>query len=414
MKVLLLNTYDMVGGGAARAVFRFHQGLRRLGVDSQMLVQEKTSNEISIIGPESRLRKGVNKRRRFLDSLPLKLYPLRKEIIFSSAYLPEDINRQVRNINPDILHLNWIADGFVRIETLGKFKKPIVWTLHDSWAFTGGCHIPFECNRYVDNCGACPTLGSNFKKDLSYQILKRKKNSWKDLKLTLVTPSHWLRTCVQKSSLFRDMSVKTIPNGLDLNCYKPIEKKLARELLLLPQNKKLILFGANNPSDKNKGFHLLLEALKSLEEKGRGEDYELLIFGGEDPDGRRDLKMKSQYLGILHDDNSLKLLYSAADVFVSTSIQENLSNMIMEALACGTPCVAYNIGGMPDMIEHQLNGYLVKPYEIDQFAEGIDWVISEPDRMKMLSRRAREKAVEEFEIEHIVNQYLELYEEILS
>lgn len=414
MKVLHLNTYDLAGGGAARAVHRLHNGLGDLGVASQMLVQIKSSQENSIVGPKTYIRKELNKRRRYWDSLLLKLYPRRNGFIFSPSYLPENLQSQVKKIDPDIIHLHWIADGFVRIETIAGFIKPVVWTFHDSWPFTGGCHIPFECSRYVDDCGTCPALGSEKKEDLSFNVLKRKKKSWKNIQIAIVTPSHWLRTCAEKSALFRNQQVRRISNGLDLKTFMPVEKSLARKKLSLPDNKKIILFGANNPNDRNKGFHLLLEALKIMENRERERDYELVTFGGEKPNNCEVLKIKSRYLGTLRDDKSLALLYSAADVFVSASIQENLSNMVMEGLACGTPSVAFNIGGTPDLIEHGQNGFLVTPYDTRQFAEGIDWVLSRSKPSNPLSFRAREKANEEFGIDRICNEYLNLYKEILK
>jgi glycosyltransferase involved in cell wall biosynthesis len=234
------------------------------------------------------------------------------------------------------------------------------------------------------------------------------------LNLTLVSPSQWLTDCARASSLFHDYQIKTIPNGLDLKRFRPVDKHLARELLSLPREKKLILFGAmDSTSDRNKGFHFLLSALKTLEKRGWADRCEILIFGGRAPLSPHPLEFKFHYMGRLYDDISLMLLYSAADVIVSPSIQENLSNVVLESMACGTPCVAFKIGGMPDMIEHEQNGYLAEPFEIEDLANGIVWMLSDGERLKLASRLAREKSVKEFSIGSVARQYSDLYKELI-
>jgi glycosyltransferase involved in cell wall biosynthesis len=414
MKSLLLNTFDS-GGGAAIAAFRLNRGLRNIGVDSRMLVQFKQTDDPNIIGPASKLEKGLSLIRPELDSLPTKLYPKRNQFIFSPAFLPERVSAKVASLNPDIIHLHWLACGFLRIETISHFNRPVIWTLHDSWGFTGGCHIPFECTRYREMCGACSTLGSTKGNDLSRKNWQRKNKAWKDLNLTVVTPSHWLADCARSSSLFNNVRIVVIPNGLDIQIFKPIEKSAARSILSLPMDKKLILFGAmDSTSDKNKGFHLLQPTLKKMAKDGWKGKAELIIFGSSGPAVVPDFGLKVNYVGQFHDDVSLALLYSSVDVFVAPSIQENLPNTVMEALACGTPCVAFNIGGMPDMIEHQRNGYLAKPFEIEDMAQGIRWVLDDETRWKFLSIEARKKIEKEFELKHIAREYADLYNDILN
>ena len=414
MKLLLLNTFDS-GGGAAIAASRLNRGQRDIGVDSNMLVQFKQGDDPNVMGPASKLEKGLSLIRPELDSLPTRLYPHRNQFIFSPAFLPERISTKVASLNPDIIHLHWIACGFMRIETLRRFKRPVVWTLHDSWAFTGGCHLPFDCTRYRQMCGACPTLGSNKEKDLSGRIWRRKHRAWKDLNMTVVAPSRWLADCAKSSSLFRDVRVEVMPNGLDIQIFKPIDKSTARNILSLPQDKNLILFGAmNSTSDKNKGFHLLSPALRMLSEKGWRDKAELIVFGAREPENPPAFGMKARYIGKLNDEVSLTLLYSAADIFVLPSIQENLPNTVMEAMACGTPCVAFNQGGLPDLIEHKRNGYLVRPFETEDLARGIAWVLEDDERWTSLSLRAKEKVEYEFSVEKVAKRYADLYKEILE
>lgn len=413
MKVVLVNDSD-IEGGAARAAYRLHQGLQRISVVSQMLVQAKMSDDIAVITQKNRLSKEFSKLRPTLNNLPLQFYPERERIIFSSQWLSDSICSQLAQLSSDIINLHWVCGGYLQIETLSKLNKPLVWTLHDMWAFTGGCHYSKDCDRYMDACGACPQLYSTKSWDLSRWVWWRKANAWKALNLTIVTPSSWLAKCASFSSLFKDLPVKVIPNGLDTQRYKPINRRLAREILNLPQDKQLILFGAlSATSDPRKGFHLLQPALQSLSKSGWQDQLDVVIFGSSQPINQPDLGLKSHYLGKLSDDISLALLYAAADVFVSPSIQDNLPNTVLEAISCGTPCVAFNIGGMPDIIEHQQNGYLAQSYQIEDLARGIVWVLDNRERHQKLCDRARQKAEQEFTLEIQARRYLSLFTEII-
>jgi glycosyltransferase involved in cell wall biosynthesis len=412
MKVLLLNTSDITGG-AARAAYRLHQGLQSIGVNSQMLVQEKFSNDQTVTAPSTRLGQSIARTKVAFDALPLKFYRQRQDTTFSLQFIPDQIIAQTAKINPDIINLHWIGEAFLQVETIPNFNRPLVWSLHDMWTFTGGCHYSQDCNRYTTACGACPQLHSNQNWDLSHWLFKRKAKAWKNANLTIVALSSWLANCARSSSLFKDLRVELIPNGIDTQKYKPLNKQIARELLNLPQNKQLILFGSlKATSDKRKGFYLLQPALQQLSKSGWSDQIELVVFGASKPAHSNDFGLPTHYLGTLGDDLSLALLYSAADVFVLPSTQENLANTVMEAIACGTPCVTFNIGGMPDMIEHQKNGYLAQPYDINDLAAGIVWVIENEERHQKLSYRARKKTEQEFTLEIQAHRYLSLFTEI--
>lgn len=414
MKSLILSTYD-IQGGSARAAYRLHKGLHSIGVASQMLVQTKLSDDETVIAPLTKLNKGIAKLKPTLDGLPLQLHRQRDRAHYSLQWLPDAIAPTVAKIAPDVINLHWLNDGYIQIETIARLKKPIVWTLHDMWAFTGGCHYSQDCDRYTKSCGACPQLHSRRNWDLSHWLWKRKAKAWKHLNLTIVTPSKWLAKCATSSSLFQEHRIEVIPNGLDIDRYKPISRKVARDLLNLPQDKQLILFGAMSATiDRRKGFHLLQLALKKLSESGWQENIELVVFGTSQPSAPLNLGLKPHYLGRLNDDISLALVYAAADVFVAPSIQDNLPNTVMEALACGTPCVAFKVGGMPDMIEHQKNGYLAQTFDSGDLALGIAWVLEDGDRHQQLSRRAREKAEQEFSLELQAQRYLTLFNQVLD
>jgi glycosyltransferase involved in cell wall biosynthesis len=378
-----------------------------------MLVQSKSSHDEAVAAPNTNLSEGIAKTKVTFDHLPLKLYPQRQGTTFSPQWVPDTLISRVAQLAPDIINPHWINQGFVQIETLAKLKRPLVWTLHDMWAFTGGCHYNQDCERYTASCGACPQLGSTKDKDLSRWVWQRKAKAWRNLNLTIVGLSSWLAKCATSSSLFKDVRVELIPNGLDTQRYKPINRHVARDLLNLPQDKQLILFGSLKATgDKRKGFHLLQPALRDLSKSGWQDRLELVIFGASEPDNPPDFGLKAHYLGTFSDDLSLALVYSAADVFVLPSTQENLANTVMEALACGTPCVAFNIGGMPDMIEHQKNGYLAQPFKNEDLAQGIAWVLENEERHQKLSHRAREKAQQEFTLEIQARRYLSIFTEI--
>ncbi|BAZ53537.1 group 1 glycosyl transferase [Nostoc sp. NIES-4103] len=413
MQVLLINSSD-IQGGAARAAYRLHQGLQYIGVTSHMLVHEKSSNDKAVFAPKIALFQGIARAKKTVETLPLKFYRQRSKTPYSLQWLPDTIVPKVNQINPDIINLHWINAGFMQIETITKLKRPLVWTLHDMWPFTGGCHYSGDCEGYLKSCGGCPQLGSNKNWDLSSWTWQRKAQALTNFNLTIVSPSTWLANCARASSLFKNLQIEVIPNGIDTQKYRPINKRIAQELLNLPQDKQLILFGAlHATSVPRKGFHLLKQALESLSKSGWKDRLEVAILGASQPENPPDFGFKAHYLGICNDDISLALVYSAADVFVLPSIEENLANTVMEAIACATPCVAFNIGGTSDMIEHEINGYLAQPFKTEDLAQGIAWVLQNQERYEKLSYRSREKAEQKFSLEIQANRYVSLFEEIV-
>lgn len=232
--------------------------------------------------------------------------------------------------------------------------------------------------------------------------------------MTIVTPSRWLAEIARSSSLLSEFRIEVIPYGLDLNVFRPVEKNEARDLLGLPEDSKIVLFGAvTSTSDKRKGFAFLSEALNILKDKPVSENLQLVVFGASGPGNVENPHLPVIYLGTLNDDLSLSLLYSAADIFVAPSIQDNLPNTVMEAAACGTPSVAFDIGGMPDLIKHMETGFLVKEMTSAGLAEGIEWVFGEKDRSFNLGSAARERAEKEYSYQKAASRYAELYEEVV-
>jgi len=410
MKVLHLNVSDLYGG-ASRAAYRLHTGLKNTGVDSKMLVQFKQSKDPDVYG--AFLSGFFPKTLRFIDRIPVFFKLKRVETTFHLQWVPDFITKQINIYNPDIIHLHWICGGFVRIESFAQFQRPIVWTLHDKWAFTGGCHLSGDCRKYEGECGTCPQLNSTHENDLSRKTINRKINAWKEVSLNIVTPSRWLETCAKRSTVLKRKNIINIPNGIDISLFMPEDKVLARKRLGLPLNKKLILFGGISATDnKLKGFQHLTHALKTLGRNMPGEKPELITFGSSERETGVLSGVNMHSFGNIDSDKMLSRLYSACDVFIAPSKEDNLPNTVMESISCGTPCVAFDIGGMKDMITHQKNGYLAKPFDVHDLAKGILWAIASEDCWKNLSRKAREKAVEKFAVEKVAKQYTDLYRKI--
>jgi len=406
MDVLHLSARDNQGG-AARATYRLHRGLLDAEVNSQMLVQKKRTTDETVYGVEGVSGFFYDGARRKIDSLPVYQYRSRNPELFSPAWLPERRLTNIRRIDPDIIHLHWITGGFITPETISELDKPLIWTLHDMWPFTGGCHIAKDCTKYTDRCGECPHLNSSDSTDLSRSVWKRKNEAWKDLKFNIVTPSPWLADCVQKSSLLSGNDIRVIPNGLDINSFRPREPNTVREELGLDPEAKLVCFGASRDTH-NKGADLFFEALEHINTSH--DHIQIALFGQVRPPEFSDAELSTINVGYIEKE-VLKGLYSDADVVVIPSRMESFGQMASESLASGTPVVGFNATGIKHIVDHKDTGYLADPYDPEDLAQGIDWVLEEPDRNKKLSKNGREAARDRFDISRVVEQYHNLYKQ---
>lgn len=396
MKVLHINTSD-ISGGAARAAYRLSTALRKNGVESYMLAQKKLSDDVNVIGFQTKLGKGWSLVKPEIDKLPLKIFNTNQSGPWSVNWFPTNITKKIKEINPDIVNLHWIGNGMISIRELRKIKKPIVWTMHDMWPFSGGFHYS---QKYINHDNSL----------ISNLILKSKIKKWKDLNIYPVSPSEWLANLARKSKLFNSSEISVIPNGLNTTVFKPTDKKVAKRILNLKQNKKYILFGAMKAtSDKRKGFQFLLPAIKKLSENINTSKFELLIFGASAPKKPPNFNMTTNYIGKVNSDVELSLMYSASNVTILPSVQDNLPNVVMESLSCGTPCVGFKIGGTPDMIDHKQNGYLAKPYKPTELAKGIFWCIKNTKRNRKLGINARNKVLKEYSLAVLSQNYIKLY-----
>jgi len=326
---------------------------------------------------------------------------------FSTQFLSGDGAAGFQAFDAEIIHLHWICDGFLGIRQLGRFARPIVWTLHDQWPFTGGCHYSGECDRFTRACGRCPLLGERIDRDVSRLVIRAKERWWKKSNISIVCPSDWIAECAARSTLFRDRDIRVIRNSVDLRTFKPVPSGRARALIGLESTRPTLLFGAMSATtDPRKGFDLLESTLRSLH--STLANVQVVVIGASGP-GQTSLDHRSiRYLGNLHDEAELALAYSAADVLVVPSRQDNLPNTVVESLACGTPVAAFHVGGIPEMVEHQRTGFLAEPFDTEQLARGISALLAH-DRREQLSRDSRTRAEKLFEPQTVAASYNALY-----
>ncbi len=411
IKVLHLS-YSDFSGGAAKAAYRIHKALRSIGIDSSLGVNLKLSDDWTVFLPTgfkhrilARIKSAIATQIRHFFSTQNKA--LHSVAIFNSSW-PEYINQS----DYSVVHLHWIGHEMLSIRDIQKIKKPIIWTFHDMWPYCGAEHYTTDLRwsfAYKKETRSVTERGL----DVNRWTWSRKKKYWTN-KISVVTPSNWLASDVKKSSLMFDWPVSVIPYPIDMDSWEPVDKNLARDLFKLPKSTPLVLFGAMGGSrDSRKGFDLLVNSLNHLHKNGHCLDLQLVIFGESSPQNPINLSFPVNYVGPLNDEFSLRVLYSAADVMLVPSRQDNLPLTAIESLACGTPVIAYSIGGMADLIQHEINGYLAKPYDFIDYSNGIKWALTQRANEKVRVN-IREVAIKKFNPKKIAIQYKNLYEKVLS
>lgn len=410
MKVLHLNHTDS-GGGAARAAYRLHRCLLEFGIESQMWVDIAQSGDWTVCSPSSKLEKVLRPIRAQVGWQARRILTTANPILHSPALLSSRWLRRINSSDADIVHLHWVQAEMLSISDIGRIEKPIVWTLHDMWAFCGAEHYTedarWKTGYRKDNR---PPHEAGF--DLNRWTWQRKKKHWRN-RMHIVAPSQWLGRCVSESALMRDFPVSVVPNPLDTGSWRPIDQRVARQTMQLPQDAPLLLFGAiGGQSDRRKGFDLLLAALEQL--PGRVENMQIVILGQMPPREPVKISFPVHYTGHLYDDVSLRLLYSAVDAMAIPSRQDNLPNTAVEAQACGTPVIAFNTGGLPDIVQHGQTGYLADAFDPQSLAAGIERVLRESRQSRIMSQNSLATAARKFAPEIVARQYREVYEAALS
>jgi glycosyltransferase involved in cell wall biosynthesis len=328
-----------------------------------------------------------------------------------SAALVDELNAS----DAEVLNLHWVA-GMLSVSDIGRLRKPLVWTLHDMWPFCGGEHYApdDELARFRVGYRANNRPPGERGPDLNRRTWEAKRAQWAQQGFTIVSPSRWLADCARLSVMFAGAPTYVIPYPMEMeDLWREVPRAAARQVLRLPLHKKLILMGADGGvADPRKGGDLLRAAVARVVAQSAG-DVELMIYGQGQPLNGETWPCPVHWLGVVRDDRVLALAYSAADVMVVPSRQDNLPNTALEAQACGTPVVAFDIGGLPDIVAHGETGWLAKAFDTDDLAAGIRWVLDDQPRWKRLSDTARAKALEKYSPRAVARQYAHVYEQVL-
>lgn len=419
LKVLHLNTYD-ANGGAGRACVRLNDALKTAGVDSKVMVFYKFGKNPAI---DTFNKTPIQKAKAIFNIVSERYWSkwLTKSLKtpFSLQWFGRSIKNHPEVKSADIIHLHWINHGFLTpkfLAELDELEKPIVWTFHDSNAFTGGCHVRYGCENFHRQCGECPILRISGKNDASHKIWLRKQKAYGELNFHIIAPSHWMADSIKFSSLLGTRAVNVIPNTIETNIFKPYVKTEAKKIFKIKPDKFMLLSGfMPSKNDKHKGTPYLIEALEILSRKAdiKADNIELVIFGNKENSDLPTFPFKTTFLGTIAKDDHLAKCYSAADAFITASLEDNLPNTVMESLACATPVVAFKTGGIPDMVQHLKNGYLAEYENAEDLAAGIAWLYHNKER-KELEKQARLSILTNFSEEIVAAEHIHLYETLLS
>ena len=416
MRVLIVNTSERTGG-AAVAASRLMEALNNNGVKAKMLVRDKETDRLTVAAvPGQKWMQFYFLWERFV--VWLRLHFNRKHLFeVDIANCGADVTQLPEFQEADVVHLHWINQGMLSLKGIRKILntgKPVVWTMHDIWPATAICHLTLDCRNFETQCAHCRLLpGNGSTNDLSTQIWKRKQQMLNDRQITFVTCSQWLAGEAQKSALLKGQRVVSIPNPIDTHIYTPKDKQQARQRVGLPTEGRIILFASQRVTNRNKGMGYLLEACRLLAEQypEKKEDITVAILGGHAEEIEGQLPFRTCPLGYVNDEQRIVDIYNAADVFVLPSLSENLPNTIMEAMACGVPSVGFRIGGIPEEIDHQQNGYVADYCSSEDLARGIWWTLYEADH-EAVRKACLQKVAHNYSQQSVANRYLEVYESL--
>lgn len=409
MKVAIVNTYDSEGG-AARAAFRLHEALGESGVDSAMFVQQRAGAEEGVHGPYGNLPRLWGRLHWQLDHLPAQ-FAGAKRGEFSVGWLGGRLRARLEAFKPDVVHLHWVNAGYVSLREIADLQAPTFWTAHDMWPFTGGCHYDRDCGNFeTQGCDTCPLQTRLPRLPLAARRLDAKVSTASRAAVEFIGPSRWMAKVAARSPVARGRPVHVVPNAIDLTRYKPVDRRAARDLFGLPQDRVVMLFGGVlSNQDPRKGFHLLDEALAMLSHSDWAGRVSLCVFGSANRQDSTIHGIPTRYVGHLHDNEALIALYSACDLFMAPSLQDNLPNTVMEAAACGVPTVAFDIGGMSDLIEHGVSGWLAAAGDARQLADGVVQAARDDAWRLDCGRAARAHAERHYAYPVVAAAHLALY-----
>lgn len=423
MKILQISTYD-IRGGAGRAAYRLHRGLVQMGQASQMLVKRKDTTDPSVFAATPQDLVEHFEENFFLSRVIQDHYINSNRTDVSTAYfsLPYpgyDLSTLPLVQTADILNLHWVAHHYLSLVSLQKLfalRKPVVWTLHDQWPFTGGCHYTGNCERYRYDCVACPQLEDD-PFNLPAAILKDKLDLFRGANLTIVSPSQWLAAGARESKLFGDLRIEVIPYSLETDVFSPLPKDVAKEKIGLTAETVTLLFGAASANMRRKGFRQLMDAIhgcledKRFQELVDTDEIRLLCFG----DSNKELDavgIPTLFFGFLKSEEEIRDVYVSADLFVLPSLEDNLPNTMLEAMSCGTPVVAFDVGGISDAVMGGVTGQLAPAGDTNQLGKAILSLVFDPNRREKMEQNCRAVALERFSLPVQARRYVELYREL--
>lgn len=414
MKVVLVNTYERKGG-AAIAAGRLFDALKDENVDVNFLVQNGNNNKVDVIANSfvsEKLSLYRFSRERFKVFRNIKskqnLYG------FDTASFGLDIRKNILVQEADVLHLHWINFGFLslkNLEQLSELNKPIIWTLHDMWVLTGGCFYSNGCEAYKDQCKDCPFLKE--KSSQAEKIFNFKKEIFKKSNFHLAAISSWTKNIIEDSYLFKNKKVIELSNPINSKIFSPVNKIKAKEILGLDENKIHIGFVAFNVNDKRKGAIYLKNSLNLLfkENPELKEKVELIAIGSSKDKEFFD-NLPVVFTGYISEVKKMVAFYNACDFMLLPSLEDNLPLVIQEAMACQTPIIAFDTGGISDLVKHNKSGYLAKYKDTEDFANGMYNFITKPT--DQIGKNARKFIVDNYSNEVIANKAIEIYKSFLK
>ena len=411
MRVLIVNTSERTGG-AAVAANRLMKALINHGVKAKMLVRDKESDSLTVVGlPKSPMlhwhflweRLVIFVRSRFS----------RKHLFeIDLANIGSDITGLPEFKEADVIHLHWINQGMLSLGGIQKILrsgKPVVWTMHDIWPATAICHLTLGCRSFTSACKSCRLLSGG--STLTQSVWRKKQRLFEDGNIYFVACSHWLEAEAKSSALLKGHKITSIPNPIDTHIYNNrCNKQEVRQQLGLPADKKLVLFVSQRVINPNKGMDYLIEGCRLLKDVPQ---LGVVILGGHAEEVADQLPFETYPLGYVNDEHRIVDIYNAVDVFVLPSLSENLPNTIMEAMACGVPCVGFRVGGIPEEIDHKQKGYVADYRSAEDLAWGIRWILTEAD-YESLSRHAVQKVAQNYSQQSVALKYLDVYQQAMA
>lgn len=422
MNIAIVNTRELLGG-AARAANRLCKGLRTIGQQPAMIVRSRDTAHPCVCRVDVKSSSFFSEQEVSRAAQYLTIDAKRSErsnTLFCLPYPGIDLSTLEPIRQADIINLHWLAQ-FQSVESIAlllALGKPVVWTMHDENAYTGGCHFTAGCTGFQAGCKECPQLTDN-PYLLPAHILESKLREWLPFQknLSIVTPSSWLAQRVRTSKLFQEANVEVIPNSLETDVFRPLDKREARSALKLNQEALYLLFNTPPHMERRKGFPELLKTLRlclkndTFKQMALNGKIQLLIVGISRPKSIK-LGIPTRAFGYVHSDRQLAQLYSAADLFILPSLEDNLPNTMLEAMACATPVVGFSTGGIPEMVRDGETGYVVPSLDCERMAEVILDLVFSPQKRAQMGRNCRRLIEERYKLEDQAAAYMKLFKRL--